>query len=788
MSAGDRRSALAALAVLLAASALQPVFTAAGWVPRTAGAVLAVGAASAAARRSRLAPALQPLATLLALAAYLVLVFVPGSLLTGTPGLATWSALHALLRRAGDDLALYATPAPATTPLVLLVVAGVGLVAVAVDTLAAVAARPAVAGLPLLALFAVPSALLPDGAGWLPFVLGASGWLVLLLAEGREDTARWGTGVPSPAATGPGAGSGRVGRRIGGAALSLAVVVPALVPGLSGRLFAGIGDGTGASGGSHSITTYNPITRLRGELTLPNPVQVLHYRTDDPFPDYLRMTTLGLYDGNGWRQDVLRGNLRENGVGDPIPTPAGQSPAATRRTVDSTISIDDLDAFWLPLPPTPELVQADGPWMWDAPSESVFATRSNTSRVGTYTVHSSRVLPDPATLAAEEGTPPPEVARYATPVAATDAVRSLTARVVRGQTTDYGRADALQAFFRDPASRFTYSETTTTGGSPDALQDFLQQRRGYCEQYASAMAAMLRLAGVPSRVAVGFTPGTRQADGSYAVTTSEAHAWPEAWFQGAGWVRFEPTPSRGGIRAAAVRRPAGGRTRWSQRRRPGCQRRRRGGGRDPGRAGRAPARRAGGPHVRARRPGSCGSRHAHRAAGPGAERWPGAAAARRALAAAPACAGGAGGSVPGPGTAWVQLADDATDNGHDWRPADSPRSAAARLLDQVPLDGPAAAGLARLSAAVEQERYGRPGAARPDGAALRHDSDTLRHALRADLPALRRLRAAVLPPSTLRWASSRLGTAGADLLDTGDRALGALAARLRNAGRPRRAS
>ena len=65
--------------------------------------------------------------------------------------------------------------------------------------------------------------------------------------------------------------------------------------------------------------------------------------------------------------------------------------------------------------------------------------------------------------------------------------------------------------------------------------------RGYCEQFASAMAIMLRTQHVPARVAVGFTPGAVNGD-SRLISTDDAHAWVEAWFPGAGWLPFDPTP------------------------------------------------------------------------------------------------------------------------------------------------------------------------------------------------------------------------------------------------------
>src|SRR5690606_14327556 len=92
-----------------------------------------------------------------------------------------------------------------------------------------------------------------------------------------------------------------------------------------------------------------------------------------------------------------------------------------------------------------------------------------------------------------------------------------------------------------------YSTDIDSGHSTDALVDFLDSRRGYCEQFAGTFAAMARTLGIPARVAVGFTPGDPDpavAD-TFVVRGRHAHAWPEVWFPQVGWVPFEPTPGRG---------------------------------------------------------------------------------------------------------------------------------------------------------------------------------------------------------------------------------------------------
>ena len=119
---------------------------------------------------------------------------------------------------------------------------------------------------------------------------------------------------------------------------------------------------------------------------------------------------------------------------------------------------------------------------------------------------------------------------------------AIAAQVTSGATTGFDRAVALTRWFTGPDSAFRYDVSTAPGNGDDAMVDFLTRgRRGYCEQFASSMAAMLRTVGVPSRVAVGFTGG-REAGDSRSVSTADAHAWVEAWFPGAGWTTFDPTP------------------------------------------------------------------------------------------------------------------------------------------------------------------------------------------------------------------------------------------------------
>ena len=111
-------------------------------------------------------------------------------------------------------------------------------------------------------------------------------------------------------------------------------------------------------------------------------------------------------------------------------------------------------------------------------------------------------------------------------------------------------ARAIQAYLRGPL--FTYSlelaDQAADGNlSDEPLARFLETKRGYCVQFASAMIMLTREAGIPARMAVGFLPGAPDGD-DRVVRVSDAHAWPELYFPRLGWVRFEPTPgTRSGV-------------------------------------------------------------------------------------------------------------------------------------------------------------------------------------------------------------------------------------------------
>jgi transglutaminase-like putative cysteine protease len=121
------------------------------------------------------------------------------------------------------------------------------------------------------------------------------------------------------------------------------------------------------------------------------------------------------------------------------------------------------------------------------------------------------------------------------------------ARSVAGAATPYGAVVKLETWLRTNP-QFVYEEQPPRwpAGVPPLVDFVVRTRQGYCQQYAGAMALMLRYLGIPARVGAGFTSGRYDADGgTWTVTDRNAHTWVEVWFRGFGWLPFDPTPGRG---------------------------------------------------------------------------------------------------------------------------------------------------------------------------------------------------------------------------------------------------
>ncbi len=328
----------------------------------------------------------------------------------------------------------------------------------------------------------------------------------------------------------------------------------AALPGWGGLTLPRWGGGGGAS------VELSDDLDLRQSLEGQSGRVVLRYRVSTPgLPDLesvdsrvtaadvgpLRVFTLEEFDGRRWARS-LAGDLVDGPSGALLsddPRLLGDRPDVTNgRLAQVEVEIDSLAQDRLPVTTAPRTLAADGRWQYDPVRDEVVGPQATTEGF-TYTMVAQLPQLTGAQLSAA-GTAglADETTYLAVPGSVSQAVRDTAASVTADATTPYERAMALQAYFRS-SDNFTYDTRIAPATSDDAVADFLVSRRGYCVQFATAMAVLARIEGIPSRIAVGFLPGTATADGSLEVVGRRAHAWPELYFSGAGWVRFEPTPA-----------------------------------------------------------------------------------------------------------------------------------------------------------------------------------------------------------------------------------------------------
>jgi transglutaminase-like putative cysteine protease len=249
--------------------------------------------------------------------------------------------------------------------------------------------------------------------------------------------------------------------------------------------------------------------------------------------NYWKLETLGAFVEDHWvRSGFGRGN-----------NPILPEPYNVASETDLRVTIADLDTDVIPIAGT--ALQITGVDSGVLPTEdgTVEALEERPEEGDTYFVKA--YVPDPTPL--EMRAAPPDVPNalleytevgHLAP--AYDRVADLAARLARGEPTKYDVVRAVQEHLR---TEYGYNERPPDRRYP--LPAFLfRDRIGYCQHFSGAMALMLRTLGIPARVAAGFTPGSYNADTKeYRVRDLDAHSWIDVWFEGIGWVPFDPTPS-----------------------------------------------------------------------------------------------------------------------------------------------------------------------------------------------------------------------------------------------------
>lgn len=531
MRASDRTTAAVVLALFLAGFTLAPLTSDLRYLGASWGFLLVLGVASALLHRARLAAGM-----VLALQVLLGALISAGLSLTlswtGDP----WYLHYLDLWTGGvEHMQSQGTPMDPNDGVTLIFATAVAALLIVTDLLVTGLHRPAWAIAPIAALFLVPAIGLGTDTGLRSFLLVAIGYLGILVADGLNTTGRWTRGLSRDSAETVGATPvvWRAAMLIGVPALAATLVFGTLLPTLS---LSGLGFGNGP-GGDGPLQLTDPSLDLRRNLNQPQNKEVIDYKTDAPGGLYLRLASLPQFNASGWSNVQIRLN-----TGNQLPTVPGLSDASGPER-DVRISVHDFQSQYLPMPYAPRTFAAAGDWRYDANSLTVVNGSNDASSLRnlTYDVTSVEVAPSAAQLdKALAGTPLDASVTSAIPKDLPEDLIRLTQDVVRGEDTPAAKAAAIQAYLR--GGTFTYDTKPLPGNGYRALENFLlHDRRGYCEQFAASMAMMARIAGIPSRVSVGFLPGKKDGD-TWRVSINDMHAWPELYFTGYGWVRFEPTP------------------------------------------------------------------------------------------------------------------------------------------------------------------------------------------------------------------------------------------------------
>lgn len=288
--------------------------------------------------------------------------------------------------------------------------------------------------------------------------------------------------------------------------------------------------------------TVSPLVDIQSRLVEQGDNVAFEVRTN--VRSYWRLTALDSFDGRLWRSDQRFTRAEER-----LRSSTPNNALTGGERVDHEFTIEALSQIWLPAAFEPVSIEAgDVDVRWEGSTSTLIVDQA-TSDGMVYNVRSRVPDFEAAALAQAPTVVPAEIAEQflGLPDDFSPAVRELAQEVTASANGPYQQALFLQDFFRNPQN-FTYSTEVQSGHAGDRLEQFLFETRvGYCEQFAGSFAAMARAIGLPARVAVGFTPGDVDPAeaGRYVVRGRHAHAWPEVYLNGYGWVLFEPTPGRG---------------------------------------------------------------------------------------------------------------------------------------------------------------------------------------------------------------------------------------------------
>jgi transglutaminase-like putative cysteine protease len=297
-------------------------------------------------------------------------------------------------------------------------------------------------------------------------------------------------------------------------------------------------------GGDGTRVVVSPFVTIESRLVDQPDIEL--FRVTATEPAYWRTAGLDVYHDGVWQ---VRGRFSRQSGSLPGQTPGSGTVSIVRQSYELT----GLAEIWLPAAYAPSrIVEADGSITWNEETSTLSVDRDRAVNTGaTYVIESTVARFTVEELRRAPAGVPLSVAEdfLALPGDLSPRVRDTALAVTAGQPTRFDQLRALQDWFR---SEFRY-DTSLGPRRGDPVEQFLDERVGFCQHFAGTFALMARALGVPARVAVGFTWGDPDPDDptTFVVSGRHAHAWPEVWFEGLGWVAFEPTPGRGAPGAEA---------------------------------------------------------------------------------------------------------------------------------------------------------------------------------------------------------------------------------------------
>ena len=509
------------VAMLLAAVALSAVFSDFAWLPSVAISIFLivfVGAVFRSVPLLRATGAAVIAQCLVGLVTVLILC-APSTLLLGfIPTGSSFTTVIDLLSSGVSDLYATTPPTASTPGFIGMLTIAFTLITILIDGLVCDLKAPKVSGVLLLVLWMIPVFFAPTHVQWWHIAAILAAFLLLMLSP-YFPTVKWRGGLTAIVA--------------GALAIAIGIGAPILLPqvqSLPNRAASDKGD----------LTVTNPFLDLRADLGDRDDSTLFNYTTTESEGQPIRLTSINSFDGQTWAPTPFA--LDPFAIADEgLPWPEGlpRDKNFNEERIDVTID-DDYDQQYLPTPYAPQQPSGlDRRWIYDEESLTIVG---NGEKSGGQKYSMDYLSIDPEVKDLQNSTP--EVSgdfdtELEVPESLPGSVQETAEKVTADANNQWETAVLLQAYFR--SGDFEYSLDAPEKASGDAISDFLVDKKGYCVQFSSAMTIMARTMGIPARIGVGFGNGTEAGDG-FDVTLRDSHAWPELYFDGVGWVRFEPTP------------------------------------------------------------------------------------------------------------------------------------------------------------------------------------------------------------------------------------------------------